>query len=462
MKKFTSLFALLAGLCVFSAQAEVTISSLDLCCSSDNWTRHQFTQTGDNQWTISVWDLAYTAANPSFKIVVGDTWIGYDYGNTVNAPEDWIGSVDDGQNANEHNFVLNNSKTGYKTYKVTASWNPNDNVKSGWTLTIEGVDRCTYTVAGFTDVGDGVFFNSDWDATDTDFDMALSADGSHYELTKYVSNMGGFFEFKIAKEHDMTIASYPSSNWRFRIPTDFLYEVKFYFYPSTYTVNCTVTKMENAVLNITDNEPFLTSGEFTVESATYTRNCGSNLWGTLCLPFTFNVADQSNVSFYRLPEGGVNADERSITFQPIESGSVNGGIAVLFKLGSAANGSLSITASGGNVNVVSNAEVSEMEGVMIGTFKQVIKNSDVYYISGDNFYYGTNITINPYRAWIEAQIPTDSEGAPFRISVDDTEGLQFVEQEDGTVKAYYDLQGRKLDGARKGLVIENGKIIMVK
>ena len=100
---------------------------------------------------------------------------------------------------------------------------------------------------------------------------------------------------------------------------------------------------------------------------------------------------------------------------------------------------------------------------MFGTYETIVKNS-IYYIKGDAFWYGTEtsqITINPYRAYILGPAPTNA-GAPLRIEANDTEGLQFVEQEDGSVKVYYDLQGRKLDSAHKGLVIENGKIIMVK
>ena len=97
---------------------------------------------------------------------------------------------------------------------------------------------------------------------------------------------------------------------------------------------------------------------------------------------------------------------------------------------------------------------------MVGTFESK-KGSGLYYFLDQKFYYGTGtITMPAYRAWFTG--PAPQGGAPLRFEVDDTEGLQFVEQEDGSVKVYYDLQGRKLDSARKGLVIENGKIIMVK
>ena len=47
--------------------------------------------------------------------------------------------------------------------------------------------------------------------------------------------------------------------------------------------------------------------------------------------------------------------------------------------------------------------------------------------------------------------------AALRIS-DDTNGIEFVEQEDGSVKLLFDLQGRQLkDGVRSQMFIENGQ-----
>ena len=144
-----------------------------------------------------------------------------------------------------------------------------------------------------------------------------------------------------------------------------------------------------------------------------------------------------------------------MTFTPI-SGTIEAGTPVAFKL--TEPGTLTINES--NVDVVAEPQTSGTGLTMKGTYQEKTLSS-IYLIYNDEVRPGTNITIPPYRAWFEGTIPS-STGAPLRIEVADTEGLQFVEQEDGTVKAYYDLQGRKLDGARKGLVIENGKIIMVK
>ena len=44
------------------------------------------------------------------------------------------------------------------------------------------------------------------------------------------------------------------------------------------------------------------------------------------------------------------------------------------------------------------------------------------------------------------------------LGSDDTNGIEFVEQEDGSVKLLFDLQGRQLkDGVRSQMFIENGQ-----
>ncbi len=196
-----------------------------------------------------------------------------------------------------------------------------------------------------------------------------------------------------------------------------------------------------------------------VNAIDYTRSC-TNKWGTLCLPFDIN-AHQDDVTFYTL----INATSNALIFSPIENGKINAGVPLAFKLGDGQN-ELSIKSEDVLISLSDDEMSSEPIGswTMHGTFESVNSGSNTYYYIAnrdgeDGVYYGTNITVPPYRAWFTGPTPS---GAPLRISVDETEGLQFVEQEDGTVKVSYDLQGRKLNEARKGLMIENGKVIMVK
>ncbi len=211
-----------------------------------------------------------------------------------------------------------------------------------------------------------------------------------------------------------------------------------------------------------DSKPFysyMVEGKNTVYKPKYTRECASQ-WGTLCLPFSFEPAHYSNVTFYSFDkvEGDV------MHFNKIEE-QIPAGQPVVFKLN---DGPGVLTISEGENEPVELAltpiEPTTSVWKLHGTFKSINSESDIFYYlskdtTGEGIFYGTNITVLPYRAWFTGPTPN---GAPLRISIDDSESLQFVEQVDGTLKVSYDLLGRKLDDARKGLMIENGKVIMVK
>ncbi len=208
-------------------------------------------------------------------------------------------------------------------------------------------------------------------------------------------------------------------------------------------------------LELTDGVayPFTNSADFTATTATYSRTCSSQ-WGTLCLPFEINRT-YDGVTFYNL-----SMVEDDVMYFTSVSGSIAAGTPVVFKMNST-NATLSISET--EVAVVSNpVDVANGSWTMQGTFTSqdfMYGYSNYYYIAGDEFW-NDGFTAAPYRGWF---VGPASSSAPYRISTgDDTEGLQYVEQEDGSVKVYYDIQGRKADSTRKGLVIENGKVMMIK
>jgi hypothetical protein len=217
-------------------------------------------------------------------------------------------------------------------------------------------------------------------------------------------------------------------------------------------------KSFDAFLEVTDGENFSWS-EHKVVGAHYYRTFDSQ-WGTLCLPFDINDASQfrNDVVFFQFQ----GVDKNMVMHFTRAPEFIQAGQPVIFK-------SLNFNNNEGSFHILSNfpsVTTSPLEAFpdepwnMVGTFESKT-GSGLYYFLDQMFYYGTgNITMPAYRAWFTG--PAPQGGAPLRFEVDDTEGLQFVEQEDGSVKVYYDLQGRKLDSTRKGLVIENGKIIMVK
>lgn len=158
----------------------------------------------ENTWSGTL-DLTDFTDDKEFKLVIngGDDgsetyagWIGTNK-MTVYAPSGWVLAKGESDNAN---CMLYNSTTGYKTYKITASWEPNSNYAANWTLKIEGIDErledaeissvvlkhekdgwgdgLTLTaVPGETNVYSGVL---DLSTVNTDFSMKLVVNGDSW------------------------------------------------------------------------------------------------------------------------------------------------------------------------------------------------------------------------------------------------------------------------------------------
>ena len=420
--------------------------------TSDDWSIiNDFESSENNTWTYTL-DLTGIDSDISFQLRPNNClWAGFSNNTTLSG---WLYNTD-------NNFGFSNSSAKYSKYKITAKWNGGNNATKNWSVNVEGIT--TFAVAGTSNSddpdasgNDDRFFIKSWDPTIAINEMTLN--GSTYELTRTVSNMAGTYYFKVVKNQKWNAGAYPSNNYEFTISSSDLVKVTFTYNTTNNEVNC-VIEQNSSELVIEDGVPFTaTTGYTGVTSASYTRSC-TNQWGSLCLPFEFS-ADQDDVTFYEMSniELGENG---AITFSPI-TGVVPAGQPVAFKLDSEEGGDLTISNNDANgVSVVNEANTFgpvNNSWYMKGTFTNT-SASNIYIIQSNGIRYASSaFNLKPYRAWFTG----NGNGAPLRIEVADTEGLQYVEQEDGTVKAYYDLQGRKLDGARKGLVIENGKIIMVK
>jgi hypothetical protein len=243
------------------------------------------------------------------------------------------------------------------------------------------------------------------------------------------------------------------------------YDLSFIYKPSNDNLSLTINeRTSRSDIFLSDDATFGTYSlgydPLEINYIEYTRSC-KNEWGTLCLPFDFKpfyAYQFKDVTYYELK----SATDEALVFSPIDASTswVNAGTPLVFKLNNS-NSDL-IVKAWDIYSLNSQASTSDviegwkLNGTVEGTTIDagwVMQSNEIRKVAENGF------PIKPYRAWFTGERPS---GAPLRISVDETEGLQFVEQEDGTVKVSYDLQGRKLDDARKGLKIENGKVIMVK
>ena len=99
-----------------------------------------------------------------------------------------------------------------------------------------------------------------------------------------------------------------------------------------------------------------------------------------------------------------------------------------------------------------------------------ILDSGVLFLHDNQFWYSTGQTkMKAFRAYFKFQdVLTDVENASSRIALnfeDETTGIgdaKWLKQKEESRKQMYDLQGRRVENAQRGLYIMNGKKVVVK
>jgi hypothetical protein len=224
-----------------------------------------------------------------------------------------------------------------------------------------------------------------------------------------------------------------------------------------------VTSMDGS-LTIIDGRSFVAPKKTVkVKKVSYSRNM-SYKWGTICLPF--DIKSNKNIQYYELSR--VDNVAGVMSFTPVST--VTAGTPVVFKLlsGTTANitaNNAEISAGDNAWNATINGEAWAMKGTM--TAKSVDPSTvdgDIYYIAEDKFWYG-NMTfpVAAFRGWFEAPKSANAKNGVFSIDIDNmTTGIEYVENNDGTLDVIFDISGRKIEMPKSGINIINGKKMIVK
>jgi len=191
----------------------------------------------------------------------------------------------------------------------------------------------------------------------------------------------------------------------------------------------------------------------TTENVSYGRSM-TNAWGSLCLPFA--VESDENIQLYELK----SVSESAMTFDPVAS--VEANMPVIFK--TLGDGFTAVIANDAfDLGFATATPTTSVEAIanwdLNGTYiTETIDVSGIqaYGLMNNEFHRFTkSLTAGAFRAWLQ------NNGAPMNATIrieDSTEGISIVEQEDGSVKLIFDMQGRQLkDAERSQMYIENGK-----
>ncbi len=205
----------------------------------------------------------------------------------------------------------------------------------------------------------------------------------------------------------------------------------------------------------------------------------SNQFGTVCLPFALKSDDK--ISYYSLET--VNREGQDIKFVFKYAEDIEEGIPALFRSTEAKDASADnpVEICFNNAgNDFASAALGYIRGGGVwdwmGTFEQKVYENDsakkIYYVSDGKIKNAKKTTIAPYRAYLHGQSIDELTAAgakAIQIEIEDEDGqttaLELVGNDlvpvQQGVKAY-SLMGTEVGGSYRGIVIKNGKKVLIK
>ncbi|MBP5770807.1 MAG: chitobiase/beta-hexosaminidase C-terminal domain-containing protein [Bacteroidaceae bacterium] len=209
-------------------------------------------------------------------------------------------------------------------------------------------------------------------------------------------------------------------------------------------------------VNKDDYASFTTAYEF---AEGYSRVVANGAWGTICLPNNVAATDYVGAKFYTVFGKVLDAqgNPTKIGLQEV-TGALEAGKPYIFNAAStmvaAAYGRVSVDAAGN-------------DGVLFGSFEGEDVAEGMYILSGGKVVKcGTGCTIGANRAYIdlsnaEVKQESDLEGLVKFFVGDSADAINAINAaQNGAVM--YDLAGRRVNAAKAGLYIVNGKKVAVK
>lgn len=242
---------------------------------------------------------------------------------------------------------------------------------------------------------------------------------------------------------------------------------------------------KNATLVIDDNLGHnLLDNVNTFKSVVYNRTFGAGKVGTVVLPFELSDESKRKLTFYTLGETVGNY----LVFEPVAVDDIKAGVPYIWENNTSSDVTKLTSVENATVAKV-NDDADDDNGSgwrLVGTFdnKNIADKEELqttYYLSaGKVMNATTSLSISPYRAYFEGPRYDDTFGGGKDASLgrkmfgivlrgEEGDGTTVIENvtidENGELNfdnATYDLSGRRVDENTKGIVIKNGKKVLVK
>ena len=208
------------------------------------------------------------------------------------------------------------------------------------------------------------------------------------------------------------------------------------------------------------------------------RTINADVWSTICLPFAMSEAqvkaafgddvdvELADFTGYEVIEEGSNVVGIKVNFTPVTF--IEKNHPYIIKVSKPVT---EINVDGVNIEPVESPTVATVERTrrqwseLIGTYKaQFVVPEETLFLSGNKFWYSTGATkMKAYRAYFDfydvlTEVENPSTNVKMAIDGESTriDGLLPETSND----AIYDLTGRKVEKAEKGIYIVNGKKVL--
>lgn len=334
--------------------------------------------------------------------------------------------------------------------------------------------QATWTVAGN-------FLANQWNPEDATNDMTLAEDGSYTLVVKDVTlEKGANYEFKVVKDHAWDEA-YPSENYVFNVEETAIYTVTITFNAETQAINVTTEKtgdvavIPEATWTVAGNfvgsswNPEDASNDMTLEGDLYTLvktdvtlEKGTSYEFKVVKDHAWTVAYPSNNYTFTVEETGIytvtitfNAETQEINVTTVktgEAGPVEHTYSVMGTLG-------------GDSWTVDNDMTKGEDGIYTVTFDNVAAGNYEFKVRVDHdwsvAYPGSNYQLTVDQDGSKVVITFNEETKEVNATVTAPTGIATIKAEAAQGKLY-NVAGQKVDANYKGIVIVNGKKVLMK
>lgn len=225
-------------------------------------------------------------------------------------------------------------------------------------------------------------------------------------------------------------------------------------------------KVPAQTFTVSENAEYDTTQEG-AGAVTLTRTILANTWNTIWLPFSMTESDLKATfgddvkiaEFSETPNANI-AGQSTISFNIMETPAISANKPVLLKTSTASNGNYTIE---GRTVVAGTPTTNGTNFSFFGTTvaSTTIESGD-YFIASDKLWKSVGqTTIKGTRAYLKAQA-SGARIIGFSIDGNETTAIENIEQGTITTGKVYNLNGQEVKSAQKGILIQNGRKVVVK